>query len=165
MALVNTLAPSLSFSLVDNNRQPATVGLYLPVGSVLADVTTFATAARDDLLALTNAQLRGATVGYTLNEDAPVAAPPESEVERKLVLIFEVDGGRGIVRQEIPSPVFSIETPNTDEVDITNPLIAAYATQIVSGPIGVNNGAVNQYGTQITALRRAFISHRYRRPR
>lgn len=165
MALVNTLSPSLSFSLVDNNRNPATVGLYLPIGTPLADAATFATATRAPLLALTNAQLRGANLGYTFAEDAPVVAPPESEVERKLVLVFEVAGGRGVVTQEIPSPVFSIETANTDEVDIANALVAAYAAQIVNGPIGANNGAVNQYGLQITALRRAYISHRYRSTR
>lgn len=165
MALVNTLAPGMSFSLLDNNRQPSTVGLYLPVGATVAEASTFASATRGPLLALTNAQLRGANLGYTFTEDAPVVAPPESEVERKLILIFEIEGGRGFVKQEIPSPVFSIETTNTDEVDIENALVAAYADQIVNGAIGLNNGAVNQYGTQITALRRAYISHRYRRPR
>lgn len=164
MALTNTLAPGLSFSLRDNNRKPSSVGLYLPVGTGSADGATFATATRGPLLALTNARLLGANLGYTFAEDAPAVAPPESEVERKLVMVFEVDGGRGVVTQEIPSPVFSIESPNTNEVDITNALIAAYAAQIVSGPIGANNGAVNQYGLQITALRRAFIAHRYRKP-
>lgn len=163
MALTNTLAPAMSFSLIDNNRNPSSVGLYLPVATPMADSVTFATATRAPLLALTNAQLRGASYAYTLAEDAPVTPiPPESEVERKLVLVFEVAGGRGVVTQEIPSPVFSIETANTDEVDINNALVAAYAAQIVNGPIGANNGAVNQYGLQITALRRAYISHRKR---
>jgi hypothetical protein len=165
MALTNTLAPTLSFSLQDNNRNPASIGLHLPVGTTLADSLTFATATRAPLLALTNARLHGANLGYTFAEDAPVVAVPESEVERKLVLVFEVAGGRGVVTQEIPSPVFSIETANTDEIDITNALVAAYAAQIVNGPIGANNGAVNQYGLQITALRRAYVSHRYRSPR
>jgi len=165
MALTNTLAPGLSFSLVDNNRQPSSIGLYLPVGTPLADGATFATATRGPLLALTNARLKGANLGYTFAEDAPVVAPPESEVERKLVLVFEVEGGRGVVVQEVPSPVFSIETANTNEVDIANALVAAYAAQIVSGPIGINNGAVNQYGLQITALRRAYVSHRHRKSR
>jgi hypothetical protein len=116
------------------------------------------------LLALSNAQLRGATLTYGFSEDAPVTPiPPESEIERKLVLIFDVAGGRGAVVQEIPSPVFTIETANTNEVDITNALVAAYAAQVVNGPIGVGNGAVNQYGMQITALRRAYIAHRRRR--
>lgn len=159
MALTNTLAPQLTFSTQDNNRRPGLTGLYLPVGTTVADATTFATAARGPFLALTQNKLLGVPITYTLREDAPVAAPKSSESERKLVLVFDIDGGRGQVIQYIPSPVFDIETDNTDEVNVADPLVAAYATVIVSGAIGPNNGAVNQYGTQITGLRRAYIAH------
>jgi hypothetical protein len=139
--------------------------MHLPVATPMAEAVAFATASRGPLLALTSARLNGANISYILAEDAGVIAPPESDVARKLVLVFDVLGGRGVVVQEIPSPVFTIETRNTSEIDIANALVAAYATQIVSGPLGANNGAVNQYGMQITGLRRAFITDRTRSTR
>lgn len=161
MALINTGSPpTLTLGTVDNNRRPASTGMYLPSGVTLAGAATFAGLVRDPFLALTQNRLLGASLAFPFREDAPIAVIPNSaESERKLVIVFDVDNGRGVVVQEIPSPVFDIETSGTDEVDPSNPLVAAYTDVILNGALGPLNGAVNQYDLQITGVRRAFIRH------
>lgn len=161
MALVNTtMPPTLTLGSVDNNRRPASTGMYLPSGVTLAGAATFAGLVRDPYLALTQNRLLGASLAFGFREDAPIAViPKSSESERKLVLIFDVDNGRGTVVQEIPSPVFDIEVDGNDEVDPAQPLVAAYTTVILNGALGPLNGVVNQYDLQLTGVKRAFIRH------
>lgn len=161
MALVDTnKPPQVSLSSVDNNRRPASTGFYLPQGLTLAQYGGFLTLARGPYLALTQNRLLGASVAFGFREDAPIAVIPKSaESERKLLLVFDVDNGRGTVTQEIPAPSFDIEVDGNDEVPLDDPLVAAYANVIVSGAIGPNNGVVNKYGLQITSLLRATMVH------
>jgi hypothetical protein len=164
MALVRTLDPTaLSFLFSDNNGNRASAGLYLPSAADAGDVDAFVTATRGPLLALTDARLDGANANFVYVEDAPIAAPASSEVERKLVLIFRTANRRQRVKVEVPSPIFGLEQPGTDAVSLTDPLVVALANQIISGPIGANNGAVTVNGGDIIALERAYISHRNRR--
>lgn len=153
-----------SWTVRDNNRKLATSGVLLPPALAGLGVDNWAAGTRAAFLALTNAQLVGASSTLNWTEDAPVAAPPESEVERKLVMVFQSNVRGDFARIEIPSPVFSIETANTDNVDVTNPLVAAFAEAIIDGGVGFENGAVTIRGNQITQIVRAYISHRYRKP-
>lgn len=156
---VNT-PPNLTLSTVDNNRRPGLTSMFLPSGTDETNALGFLNLIRDEYLALTQNRLLRANVTYGFRENAPLAViPKSSESERKLVLIFDVDNGRGIVTQEIPSVVFEVEADNTDEVDPAQPLVAAYANLIIQGAVGAENGVVNQYGLQITGLRRAFVQH------
>lgn len=152
--------PNLTLSTVDNNRRPGLTSMYLPSGTDETNALGFLNLIRDEYLALTQNRLIRASVAYGFREDAPLAViPKSSESERKLVLIFDVDNGRGTVEQEIPSVVFEVEADNTDEVDPAQPLVAAYANLIIQGAVGPANGVVNQYGLQITGIRRAFVRH------
>lgn len=161
MAIVNTATPpTVTLSTVDNNRRPASTGIYLPSGITLAGIQAYLDLVRGPYLALTQNRLLGATASFSYREDAPIAViPPSAESERKLVLVFDVDNGRGVVVQEIPAPVFTIETDGTDEVNPADPLVAAYADVVIDGAFGPLNGAVNQYDIGITGLRRAFVRH------
>jgi hypothetical protein len=167
MALINTDTPVIvTLSTVDNNRRPGLTSYSLPFGITQAGVQASLDLIRAPFLALTENRLLGASASYAFREDSVQDAPPKSsESERKLVLVFDVDNGRGIVTQEIPSPVFTIETDSTDEVNLADPLVAAYADVIINGAFGPLNGAVNQYSLQITSLRRAFIRHNSSRGR
>lgn len=163
MALVGTTDPvSVSFSFADNNGNKSQTGLYLPAGITRDALETGVNALRDVLLPVTNATLLGASAGLVFTEDAPVVAPPESEVERKLVLIFRTSNTRQRVRVEVPSPVFGLEQPGTDAVSLTNPLVAALGTYIINGAFGPFNGAQSISGGDIISLERAYIAHRSR---
>lgn len=165
MALVRGTDPTaLSFAFVDNNLLRASAGFYVPATASVGEIDTFVTATRAPLLALTNAQLVGANAAFVYTEDAPVTPiVPESEVERKLVLTFRTGNRRQRVKIEIPSPIFALERPGTNNVPLDDPLIVAFAAQIIAGAIGPANGAVSVSGGDIVALESAVIRHRNRR--
>lgn len=163
MALVAGTDPlSLSFTFIDNNSSRATTSLYLPVGTTIDGINDAVALFRDPLVALTNARLVGASATITYTEDAPVPATPESEVERKLVLIFNTTSRRQKVRVEVPSPVFDIETLGTNAVNVAEPRVLALVQAITQGAIGPNNGARSIANLDITSLSRAYIAHRSR---
>lgn len=163
MALTRGSDPTaLSFSFSDNNGLRASAGLYLPAAATVGDIDTFVTATRAPLLALTNARLLGANASFIYVEDVLGAVPPESEVERKLVLVFRTTNRRQRVKIEVPSPIFALERPGTNQVALDDPLVVAFAAQIIAGAIGPNNGAVTVSGGDITQLESAYIRHRGR---
>lgn len=154
---------AVSFSFEDNNGNRSQAGLYLPNTLSLAEVQGAVTLLRGPLLALTNATLVGANSTIAFLEDAPVAAPPESEVERKLVLVFRTTNRRQRARIEVPSPIFGLEQPGTDQVALDNPLVVAFATAVISGAFGAENGARTISGGDLVSLESAYIAHRNRR--
>lgn len=164
MALSSVNQPlGVSISSVDNNRQAASTSLWLPPDSLLADADTWISQAGPLYQALTLNRMTRASLLRRYVESAPLAViTPAAESERKLVLVFDVGAGQGTVVQEVPSPVFDIETDGTDEVDPADPLVAAWVNHVVNGAIGPANGAVNQYNIGITGLVRAYVAHRGR---
>lgn len=163
MALVSASDPiSVSFSFADNNGNTSQTGLYLPAALTRAELDGALTLLRGPILDVTNATLVGANANVVYVENAPVVAPPESEVERKLVLIFRTTNRRQRARVEIPSPIFGLEEPGTDEVSLTNPLIAALGAAIISGAFGAENGARNIAGFDLVSMEKAYIAHRSR---
>lgn len=160
MALTQGTDPiSVSLTLRDNNANQAQFGFYTPNALTLAQIVARAQAVRDALEPLTNASIVGASISVPLVEDDPNIATPESEVERKLVLIGRTSSARQKPRFFVPSPVFSIEQVNTDEVSLQNPLVAALVSALASGILGPGNGAVAVSGLDVEAFTRAYIKH------
>lgn len=163
MALTPGTDPyALSFTFRDNNGNTSNSGLYLPNTLDVADIGVAAGLLRGPMLALTNATLLGANLTLALVEDAPTVAPPESEVERKLVLVFRTASRRQRVRIEIPSPIFALEAEGTDQVSLANPLVAAFADVVINGAFGPANGARSISNGDVISLERAYIAHRNR---
>lgn len=165
MALEPSTVVSSNYGFIDNNRKVSTTGLFLPNGLTLAQYDAYVLALGQAMGALSNAGLQVATYNRSYFDAVidPTALPNESEVERKLVLIFGTDNRYVEVTMEIPSPVFTIEADNTDEVSIADPLVAALADLVINGPVGIENGVVAAAGLQVTFLKRAYIRHRSRR--
>lgn len=164
MALVqgtDPIAASLTFR--DNNANTAQMGFYLPNALTLITMIERLNDIRDAAAPLSNASLIGGSITIPLTEDAIVAATPESEVERKLVLIGATSSKRQKPRFFLPSPVFSIEQVNTDEVSLVNPLVDALATVLEAGALLPGNGAVSINGLDILSFTRAYIAHYNRR--
>lgn len=153
-----------SFSFEDNNDEIASTGLWLPAVPAFADVEARFAALSAVLTPLSNARLKQAFYSRLAREVPELAAPvPESEVERKLELVFGTANPRVTFTQEIPSPVFSLETRGTNNVDPANPLLAAYVDEVLTGVFGPANGAVTYFGQQLNKLISARIVHRTRR--
>lgn len=160
MALIQGDDPiQVSMTLVDNNANDAQFSFFTPNALTLAQIVTRANAVRDALVPLTNASLTGASISIPLVEDAPVAAVPESEVERKLILIGRTASKRQKPRYFVPSPVFSIEQVNTDEVSLQNALVLALVNVLSTGILGPGNGAVAVSGIDLLGFTRAYVKH------
>lgn len=165
MALEQGTDPiAVSLALRDNNANIAQMGFYTPNALTIAQIIARANAVRDAVVPLSNASLYGGSITIPLVETAPTAATPESEVERKLILVSRTASARQKPRFEIPSPVFSIEQVNTDEVSLANTLVAALTGVLDAGLLGPGNGAVAVSGLDIIGFARAYVAHRYRKP-
>lgn len=165
MALVADDVFSVSFAFRDNNGKLAACSVYYPGTLPYGDVVTAATALAADLQAISNAALVGINISGGLTEDAPITPQPESEVERKLRIPLGTAIRENASSVEIPSPVFSIETPGTDVVSPTNLLLSAVLAELTLGELGAGNGIVTAYGDDITRAGVATVVHRSRRPR
>lgn len=155
MALAQTLAPVLTIALSDNNGNKSSAKFSLPATVVtVAAALTRANAIRDALAALTNARIEGASLSYSLTEDAPGASVPESEVERKLVFPFVGATPRDRYRVELPSPLFNLELGLTDNVDPADPAVFAFVNAVIAN-------AVTTHGDALTRLAKApYVDHR-----
>ena len=167
MALAPNPAVAAQLSFIDNNNKAASTGFFLPSNLLAVQYSEYVTAFATAVAPLSNAGIRAGSFSFGFFDElvAPAALPNESEVERKLVLVFGTANRYVNITMEIPSPVFTLETDLTDEVDIANPLIQALANLIINGPVGIDNGVVSASGVQVTNLQRAYIRHRSRAPR
>lgn len=155
---------SLSYQMSDNNGNKGGTGVNLPNGIGADDALTFATNLETALAALSNARIDAASVSLPFTQPATYTfvAPPESEIERKLLVTFSDATGRFKSVMSIPSPVFTLESAGTDIVPITNALIQDLATAVLTGPLGPGNGAVTAQGVDLTRILSAVIVHRAR---
>lgn len=163
MALALTGGNLVSFSFRDNNRNLGTTGLYRVTdgNSTISEILDDANVVRDALVPLSTAMLVSGASNVVFDEQADEAAPPaESDVRRKLILVFDTTNYYSKVRVEIPSPVFTLETDGTNRVNPADPLVAAFVAA-VANVLGTG-GFVSPTGFPITRLREAYIDVRQR---
>jgi hypothetical protein len=163
MALVLTGGNQISFTFDDNNRNIGLTSVYR--STVPADTITSilddAQVLRDALVPLSTARLLSSTGNILFEEQADEAvAAPESDVRRKLILVFRTSNYYSRVRMEIPSPSFDIETDGTNRVDPADPLVAALVAAIAN-PLGTGS-FVSPTGFPILNLLEAYIDVRQR---
>ena len=165
MALVLDEVWGVNYSFVDNNDKSATVSISLPGTLAFADAQTAAAAIGTALDTISNATLVRYTFLRSYVETAPAAPPAESEVERKLSLVLASSYPTTKVSLQIPSPVFTLETDNTDIVDPGDAQLAGLISALITGGVGPGNGITTYRGDDVTGLETAQIIHRYRRPK
>jgi hypothetical protein len=160
-----TLRWDVTYTLRDNNDNYSSVGCALPGALTLAQAETFAAGLAVELQTRSSAAL----VAYGLNRlyanDAPITPTAESEVERKLVLMWSSADGRDLAKMEIPSPVFTMEVDGTDIIPTSSAALAPLIAIMTNGGAGGGNGPITAARTDITKLKNAAISHRYRTPK
>lgn len=170
MAWVPADTWDVTFSFEDNNGNTATVGVHYSAAeglgfSNIEAVRTAAESLAADLQAVSNASLTKMHITRSVINDAPQAAAPESEVERKLVMSLSTAKYPNVSRVEIPSPVFTIEIPGTDMVHRDEPLVAALINELTAGLVLPGNGPVTYYGADIVGVEDPiYVAHRRRRP-
>lgn len=155
----------VSFIFRDNNDNFATVSAQLPATLTAAQVETFAAGLSIELQARSSAALASWNMFKVFANDAPPTPAAESEVERKLVLMWSSADGRDLAKMEIPSPVFTLEVDGTDVIPTSAAGLAPLVAIMTNGGAGGGNGPVTSSRTDITKLKNAAISHRYRTPK
>lgn len=160
-----TLPLNLTFTLSDNNGNRGFVSFNLPNDLTVAEAETYVADLEAGLAAVSDARIERAqvTVVFTQPDTYVYEAPDSSEVERKLVLVFNDATGFYDFRAEVPSPKFTLETDGTDDIDIADPNVQLLAASVISGPLGPGNGAITFAGRDIVRIEKAYVSHRTRR--
>lgn len=165
MAFVPQPVWSISFTFKDNNDNFASTGIDLPASLPFADASSFASGLGAAMASLSDAYLTRIYITLQLNNDATENIPASAEVERKLALTFDAGSFKSAFRMEIPSPVFALEQPRTDAADPDNLALTGFIDYMLNGNLGAGNGPRTYYGSDLTALAKAVIVHRSRKPR
>lgn len=155
MAL-NLTSRGVTLTLRDNNNKTARVELSYPSTTSAADVVSSITSVAPLVAALSDAAIVGATASFTYVETEPGTPGATSEIERRLMLTGRAANG-GVVRIAIPSPLFGLEQAGTNAINLAQTNVAALVSWLTA-----NAGSV--VGSPITAITRAYIMHRYRKP-
>lgn len=165
MAFVPSAVWTVSYTFRDNNGKTSTAGAQF-VGTLTdAQVIAAAESLGTDLQDVSDASLVGYTISRSVVQDAPVVPALSSEVERKLLVPLGTAAIANASSISVPSPVFSLESPNTDVVDTANPLMAQLITSLTLGALGAGNGITTNRGEDITRVGVPVIVHRTRRAR
>lgn len=166
MALIPSAEPiAVTYTFRDNNGNVATTSAFFSPTLTLAALNGKVVDLGAALKGVTNAQLLGATASFGYTEDAPGIAPPESEVERKLILVGATSNRRQKVRYFVPSPKFTLEVDGSDAVNPANADYTALVAQLIAGGVLPGNGPVNVSGLDVLRIESAFIEHNARSKR
>lgn len=166
MAFVPPSFWAVTFTFKDNNDNIATTGVFLPPALPFADVSTFASGTLGPALqACSDARLTDIGISYRLYNDDETVPPGTSEVERKLKLTFDAGTFKKCYTMEVPSPLFTLEQRGTDLADPTSTVLTTLVNAMLNGPGGAGNGPQVYFGQNLTALSKAIIAHRNRKPR
>lgn len=165
MAFVAATVWSVTYTFRDNNGKTSSTGVSFPGALSFADLQTAASGLAVDLQDTSDAALVGYTISRSVIQDAPAIPAASSEVERKLYVPLGTATIPAASSITVPSPLFSLESPNTDVVDVANPLMLQLAGSLTLGGGGGGNGVVTNRGEDITRVGAPVIVHRARRAR
>ncbi len=151
------------FSFRDNNGNVARTSIAAASGFLFNDVNDAALLLATALEAISSARVIDYSINRTYQNSVTTTPPAESDVRRKLKMPFGTAEFPDVLSLEIPSPVFTIETPGTDIVDVANTLVANVINAVVDGPVGLANGFVTYYGADLTRAGTPFLTTRTRK--
>lgn len=163
LALSNQVPIEVSYIFIDDEENRATCKINLPTG--LDDIALLATvqALGTRLAALSNGRLvaANATRKYIDAVAQAAVAPPESEVERKGRFNF-VGAGNVKSSVEIPSVLLTLTPGKSDDIDLTNAVVADFVDAMINVALGVGNSPTDDKGNDLTAVKGAYEMHRTR---
>lgn len=134
MAIVADGTTGMNFTFKDRDGNTATLTLYAPSLAVTEDVATWASGAGATLVqALSNAVITNISVTQKYIEDAPTVPVEASDVERKGVFSFNVEGA-GHSTFRIPSIKNELVIDGTKYINQADTAVAAFiAAMLDSG--------------------------------
>lgn len=160
MALI-ALPYLASYTFRDNNAKESTSQVLIQAAAAPAAAVAAAGNVATALSALSNAVLVRYSVARVFEEAEPATPPAESEVERKLVMVFKANNRQTVI-VTVPSPIFGLELPGTNVINYDNATFATVRSLLLAGVDGTP--FVSNAGSVLASFNQAYISHRYRRP-
>lgn len=165
MALVQRPVWDLTVTWQDNNNNTATSSVSLPGSLSFAEVQASTNLLVGAMNSVSDALVSSYAITRTTVEDAVLAPPPSSEVERKLYIPLGTSQFAKASSLTVPSPIFGLEIAGTDIIDETNGAWTVLRDLLISGLIGPGNGFSTYFGEDITRTGTPYIVHRKRSPR
>lgn len=138
MALIN-LAPTVTFTLVDETGSKSAAQLSIPAATTVADARTAADALTPLIQAVTGCSIEGYAINFSTTETAPAPAAANSRVERKGVLTFRTAAGK-IATVSIPGIIDAIVL-SSGRIDDDNADVAALVADLLAPPWSDSNGS------------------------
>lgn len=143
---------TINYAFEDRDKNRSTLTLYAPSAAITENVETWATGAGATMLqALTDARIVEVSVIRNFREtDMATLAPETSDVERKGLFSFEVDGG-GVSSFRIPSFLNSLVIDGTNTINTTAPAVVAFQNAMVDAGVFDLVGLGNFRGDKLIA--------------
>jgi hypothetical protein len=160
---VPRVAWSVQYFFRDNNSKLSSTSTNITGTATYADAEASAAVLAATLENISNARLVYYTITREVANGLTTAPPPESEVERKLIVPLGTANFEKIGSLAVPSPIFSIEIADTDQVNPLDLNVIALRDAIVNGAVGAGNGFSTFRGEDYTRTSVPFVSHRNRR--
>lgn len=155
MAIVADGTKTILYTIRDRDNNLATLTLYAPALAVTEDVVTWATTTGWDLInGMTNGQLVRVTVQQGYYDNAPVQPPEESDVERKGLFSFNVEGG-GVSSFRIPSFDNALVIDGTNTINTTAPAVSNFTAAMVDAGLFDLYGMGNFRGSKLISVNNA----------
>ncbi|NJL32517.1 MAG: hypothetical protein HC893_00010 [Chloroflexaceae bacterium] len=130
LAAVGGLSASLSY--LDFTGRQVTAGLLLPAAVTLANAQTFLLALAQACEAASDCQISGANVSVRYNTTGADPAIQGNYAEDKGVFGIRTAAGK-TVRYSIPGLANSLLLGQTRDIDLTDPLVSAITTLLITG--------------------------------
>lgn len=131
MAIVRDGTTRMNFTFKDRDGNTATLTLYAPSLAVTEDVATWASTDGATIVqALSNAQITNISVIQSYIQDAPTVPVEASDVERKGVFSFNVEGA-GHSTFRIPSFINEKVIDGTKFINTADTAVAAFINAMV----------------------------------
>lgn len=153
MAITDDLVWQMNVSYKDYNDNKSTETFYYPGAESAGNVGGFLTGVLIPAIqGVSDAVVTGYSYAFGGTETNPASliADPNSNVEKKMSLVFR-DSGGGTAKFEIPSPRSSLLVAGTQNFDPNNATVAALIAALVNSGVLDTASVVNFRGLPLTA--------------
>lgn len=152
MAMVSVGTKAINYTYTDRDDNTATLTLYAPNDVITEDVETWAIGPGLTLAqGISNATITGLSITQNYEENAPAIAVEASDVERKALFSFKVDGG-GTSSFRIPSVRNELVVDGTNVLNQADASVSGFIAAMTDTGLFDLFGMGNFRGDKLTAL-------------
>lgn len=161
MAIVAYGTTAMIFGFTDRDKNTATLTLYSPAAAVTEDVSTWASTTGATLVQnLSNAKLSSISIIQRYVNDDLTPPVEASDVERKAVFSYDVDGG-GVSTFRVPSIINEKVVDGTKFINPADAAVIAFQAAMIDAGLFDVYGLGNFRGSKLLVANGApYKSHK-----